>query len=180
MICYEIYFRYYRLIIAGGVFANQSFAFNVKCAIIALIGIILFVVPGSNLMTQYGWMASMVMLFWVFLFIYVGIAYYDHLYNCDPKLKQGTYSITRTFKPLMPSDTSSQLLQQERDQLKAVYLFHMFIVSPFLIYTSWAAYKVGVLNQAPNNFDIFSFYFTGIMGLIAGVYHSIRFVYPRV
>ena len=165
---------------AGGVFSTQPFAFNLKCAIIAIIGIILFIVPGSQLMAEYGWIASIVMLFWIFLFIYVGIAYYDHLYECSPRLKQGTYSFTRTFKPLMPATTCDDLMKQERDQLKAVYLFHIFIVGPFLMYTSWAAYRVAILNQKANSFDTFSFYFTGVMGIVAAAYHSARFMFPRI
>lgn len=165
---------------AGGFDTNQPFVFNLKCIIISLIGIILFILPGYDLMQKYGWMSSIVMLFTIFVFIYVGIAYYDHLYDCQLELKQGKYSVTRTFKPIPINNSTYELLKQERNQLKSVYLFHILAIAPFLISVSWSAYKVGILRQIPNEYDKFSFYFVGILGLIAGIYHAVRFNYPRI
>ena len=67
---------------AGGIFDERPFVLNIKCVIISIIGIILFMIPGYSLYEGY---ALFIVLSLLFIILYVAIAYYDHLYDCEPK-----------------------------------------------------------------------------------------------
>lgn len=146
------------------IFSNRPFEFNIKCVIISIIGIILFLLPGIEL-CKYN------LMFWItlvilFIFLYVGIAYYDKLYDCDFKMKSGKYSITTAFKPKDIDD-----LKKERKYLKSVHLMHVFFVSSVLIYSCYLGSKCNKLWFG----KILPFVTVGTMG-----YHGIRYFKPRI
>jgi hypothetical protein len=164
---------------AGGIFTDKPFEFNVKCAIISVIGIILFLLPGNTLYKD-GSYVLMLIISLLFIILYVAVAYYDHLYNCDTIMKSGKYSITRSFKP------HEQIgLQEEHRYLKSIHLMHVVIISPLLILI--ASRGISLLNPGDqpidkylSKSDKYLFPTVGGLGVLTLLYHGIRFNYPRI
>jgi hypothetical protein len=155
---------------AGGIFDEKPFVINIKCVIISIIGIILFLLPGNTYIPKNGkgLYSFFIILILLFTLLYVAIAYYDFVYDCDPKMKSGKYSITKTFKPLNYEDAMNW--HTERTYLKSTSLFHILFVSPFLIYSG---YKLNKPHPKLGKLLMSS-------GLLSGGYHIFRLIYPRI
>ena len=137
---------------AGGIFVDQPFSLNPKC-----------VVFGVSLCLAY-WNLPAKRNSWMILFIfslgYITMAWYDHMYKCQGKMYSGTSPvgqavITSTLKPQ---------LEQERLQKRNVYLFHMLVIAPLLIYVGFHGKKVDTRAYAP---------LLGV-GILALAYHGYR------
>lgn len=120
---------------AGGIFPNQPFQLNIKCIIFSMINIVLFLYcpTFTNTWTKY------ITLYMIFVVSYVGMAWYDYIFDCRiAPLKKGYASLQQFIKPeahvpekqLEDKDTS---LDINIDKIM-VYLFHILMVVPLLIY----------------------------------------------
>jgi len=165
---------------AGGIFKNQPFVFNLKCVVFASVLIIAYwTAPKQNVY----------MLPIIFIVSYVGMAWYDYLYDCEQKLYSGqgygASLLSSIFKPQsrskkMIDDTYSlannepelssgvqQKLDDERQQYiytRNVYLFHIITVAPILLYTGYYGAKTDE-RVYPVLLSI---------GVIALLYHGMR------
>jgi len=114
--------------------------------------------------------AFWVMLIWLFIILYVAVAYYDNLYNCENKLASGKLSITRSMKPL-ETYPDEQLRIAEHNTLKSVHLLHLLIIGPLLMYsgyTGWTKTKMPIFATL------------SVIGGITAAYHGFRFNIPRI
>ena len=86
---------------AGGIFVNQPFHPNLKCLVFAFILMIAYwSLPQKNPF----------LLPLIFVIAYVGMAWYDHIYNCDMKMYSGKYSgiVTSPLKPQRRTDETDE------------------------------------------------------------------------
>lgn len=109
---------------------------------------------------SFGWTIALDSI--LFIFIYVSLATYDHLYNCSDKMQTGTYGpggpMTAIFKP--GATTAKDMQLQKRN----VYIFHLFIL-PLLLY-------VAIKHKtAPT----WMFQVIGGLAAIGIIYHGVRF-----
>lgn len=167
---------------AGGIFTDRPFEPNIKCIVFAAIMILFYwiVVPATH--------RNYYIIPLIFIFAYVGMAWYDYMYNCDVKLYSGTSglaaAIDAPFKPQRrnePGEMAAKLDPereknvlrgagaQEKAYLSKVYLFHSIAVAPLLIY-------VGLKGKESNEG-----LFGAVLGLgaLAGMYHGFRLFVPR-
>lgn len=126
---------------AGGIFTDKPFVLNLKCVIIAIIGIVLFLIPGYGMMGGSNTVGFWVVLILLFMFLYVAIAFYDYLYDCDARMKKGKYSITASMKHPSTYDKKKsdccEKLQTVNEIGKSANLLHLVAVAPFLFYTGY-------------------------------------------
>jgi len=156
---------------AGGIFTTRPFEPNAKCVIGGAAAMALYWIKGSNEL----------MLPVIFIVVYVLMAWYDLYYDCSPHMYSGTGvgpSIDAVFKPQrrgapiagVPKAGVPELApDQEREYLKKVYLFHVLVVAPALLY-------VGVRGGRANK-KVFPV--VAAMGGAALAYHGARLFYPR-
>uniref|UniRef100_A0A6C0JDX9 Uncharacterized protein n=1 Tax=viral metagenome TaxID=1070528 RepID=A0A6C0JDX9_9ZZZZ len=152
---------------AGGIFIDKPFSFNIKCVIFAVIVILFYWLISAN--TVY------LMFPVIFIISYVSMAWYDFKYDCNDKLYSGIYSPISTtnsiFKPqLRKIQTSRSVKDQEEIYLRNVYILHAVAIAPLFIFTSWRSYK-----KTGEGIFLVSF----MVALIAEIYHSYRFFNPR-
>ena len=143
-------------IMAGGLFDGKPFVINARCAVVSIVGIILFLLPGHQ--TWPNKMVFFIVLTYLFIMLYVAVAYYDYLYDCSPELVGGDYSLTRSFKP-------------GDNQQKNVNLMHIVVVMPLLVGAGYVGYK-----NSKNNSQKWLFKLLGGSGALMGVYHGARFM----
>lgn len=155
---------------AGGIFDEKPFVINIKCVIISIIGIILFLLPGNDYIPKNwkGLYSFFIVIILLFSVLYIAISYYDFLYDCEPKMQSGKYSITKTFKPLEYEDAVNW--HKERTYLKSASLFHILFVAPFLVYSG---YELNKSHSKLGKLLLSS-------GLLVGGYHIFRVMYPRI
>ncbi len=158
---------------AGGIFTPSKFHPNIKCVIISFfLAISYWLAPARNLLV----------LVLILIISYIGLSWYDYLYECNLHMTSGSsgFAWTSLFKPQNPSTVpNSELLPLEQQQityLKTVYMFHLFLVAPLMLYTSYHGYKH--LNTNPHLYGS-SFAALGVIGGLAGVYHGSRLFFPR-
>ena len=152
---------------AGGIFTDKPFELNMKCVIISMVLCLAYwFLPHRNVY----------LIPVIFVLSYIAIAVYDHLYDCNTSLKTGKYGpqgiVDSIFKPQYVSDPLPGALDaahQKSRYLRNVYLFHVFVVAPLLLY-------IGV-NGVRSNPQLFPVLF--ILGSLALIYHSIRLFKPR-
>ncbi len=120
----------------------------------------------------------------IFVFSYVAMGWYDQIYKCDRKLYTGSSPDLGTildsiFKPqklnkdeLSKADLELLLPPEEQQKvyLRNVYLFHLVAVVPLLLYIGYNGNK-----SDPRSFGAL----LGI-GILAGMYHSMRLINPRI
>lgn len=157
---------------AGGIFTNRPFEFNIKCIIFSTV-----------LMVAYWFLPNdrnIFMLPLIFVISYVSLAWYDWAYLCQTKMYSGNkgFSLSSPFKPLRNDDPIKgtrdkylvSITDQQRLYLKTVYLLHVFAIAPVMIYIGWYDSK-----SDKRVFDVI-----GGMGILAFIYHLFRFFNPRV
>lgn len=161
---------------AGGIFTNRPFEPNPKCIVFSIILMLLYwFLPRNN---------NIFMLPVIFVFAYVGMAWYDYLYDCQEKMYTGKYGIAGTidsiFKPqLRNTGIKPEIKGRERDVylvenqeqsfLSRVYLFHIIAIFPLLFY-------IGYYGQKSNKYAFEALLYITILGLM---YHGLRLFYPR-
>lgn len=114
---------------AGGIFVDRPFHPNPKCTLFAAIA-----------MGQY-WFApaekNVFILPVIFVFAYVGMAFYDFYYNCDEVMRAGSWlgpnTLDSIFKPQGSDYAASSSSDQEVEHMRRVYLFHL-LATPLLAY----------------------------------------------
>ena len=116
---------------AGGLF-DRPFAFNMKCIVISIITMALFLYKPVFKNQYYLYFT----LFIIFVISYVAMAWYDYFFDCNlVSLKKGpTLGITQIFKP----DTQDKKPTKMDIKMKniVIYLSHLFFIVPLLIYIS--------------------------------------------
>ena len=157
---------------AGGIFTKRPFEPNLKCIVFALAIVSLYWFSPTH---KNKWL-----LVPLFITSYVALAWYDYAYDCSPKMKSGQFPVglamaDSIFKPQYRrdnddavSDTTSESGEQERLYRRNVYLFHVLIVVPPLLYVGFA--------ERPNR-DVLRV--VGTLGLGALAYHGYRIFQPR-
>jgi hypothetical protein len=149
----------------GGIFTERPFEFNLKCIVISLfLAVAYWVSPKQN----------MVVLILILFASYFAISIYDHLYNCEARMKSGQYSPRSIFKP-QHRIPDSRVPPAEYTYLRAVYLFHLVIAAPLIIY---CGYKGRLMAKEHKEWQL---PFSGLLsaGILATLYHSTRLVFPR-
>ena len=118
---------------AGGLYKDRPFAFNVKCIIFSLMCMALFLYCPNKKTAEW---KRYVALFVVFVVSYVAMAWYDHFFDCRTlPLRRGTASITGTLKPYVAGDSSGSSDSDSRpSELRLIYLSHVLIIVPTLVY----------------------------------------------
>lgn len=135
---YKAYF-----FMAGGIFPNKPFQLNIKCIIFSMIMIILFLYcpTFTNTWIKY------ITLFMIFVVSYVAMAWYDYIFDCRiAPLKKGYASLQQYIKPdahvpekqLEDKDTSQDINLHKL----MIYLFHILMVVPLLLYIVYYKKKV--------------------------------------
>jgi hypothetical protein len=164
---------------AGGIYTNRPFEPNIKCIIFGFSIVLLYITTGYLTCKKFNYY------FPPFLFIiaYIAMAWYDMFYDCSGKLYSGNKGLAAPFdsifKPQRRSDESQKILDenkkkdlannQEEIYKKNVYLFHILVVSPILIY-------VGIKGSNTPK-DIYPIVLT--VGISALIYHGYRIFRPR-
>ena len=159
---------------AGGIFIDRPFSANPKCIVFSFVIMAFYwFLPDKNHRTMF-------MLPLLFIISYVSMAWYDWYYDCEEQMYTGTspWSLAGTldsiFKPQRRDEEQKKapllVANQEEAYLNKVYLFHLVLVAPFLLY----------LGTKGNNVDERLYGSALLMGIIAGMYHGFRyFVMPR-
>jgi hypothetical protein len=152
---------------AGGIFVDQPFHLNPKCLFFSII-----------IMSLY-WFSpvkkNFLLLPIIFILSYIGMAWYDHMYNCDIMYSGtglGLNTLDSIFKPQHRNnnDEKKDLVEnQEQEYLRHVYLFHIVAIVPILLY-------VGYYGKQSNK-KIFPVVLS--IGIIAFIYHGFRLMVPR-
>lgn len=149
---------------AGGIFTNRPFHVNPKCVWFAL------------MMMLYYWYVSPSPNTWLLPVIasvaYIAMAWYDHLYDCNSQLiPGGLLDFTGIFKPgattrdpqkSTKNPGTTLLPDQQAAYMRAVYVFHLVILAPFLIY---AGYKGQAVD--PRSYGVLMAF-----GVLALLYHG--------
>ena len=159
---------------AGGIFTNQPFYANPKCIVISFIFMAIYWFWRS---TARYW----IMLPVIFVVTYVLIAWYDYVYDCSQKMFSGTMTpmavIDSIFKPqrLDSNDkpNKGELLDEQGQKgilKRNVYLFHILVVAPLLIYIAWRGVKT-----SPGTYQAL-----GAVGVSALFYHGFQLLYSRI
>lgn len=148
---------------AGGVFVDRPFHVNVKCVVFSLALILAYwaLPPKNPFMVPF-----------IFVLAYVGMAWYDHAYDCEQKMYGGrlTGALSAPFKPQRRTAPGEGLVEDpEALYRKKVKLFHLLVVNPLFAY-------VGVYGA-----DSTPLVYPALLGLgLVGVaYHGGRLVLPR-
>ena len=105
------------------------------------------------------------------------MAWYDYMYNCDLIMYSGSAlgpnTVDAIFKPQHREkevDPAKKMaVNQEKEYLRRVYLFHVLAISPILLY-------VGYYGVSSNK-KIFPVVLT--LGGVSVLYHGFRVFYPR-
>lgn len=152
---------------AGGIFTPTAFHPNPKCIFVSLFLVLSYwILPSRNIIVAV----------FVVLVSYVALSWYDYLYECNQKMLSGSagLSLTSIFKPQesggIHESEQYKLLSVEEQRyvyLKTVYMFHLFIVAPLMIYAGFSGY-----NEHKGNEIIYTA--LSLMGLSALVYHGGR------
>jgi hypothetical protein len=157
---------------AGGIFTDRPFHVNPKC------------VWFSILVMLYYWYATDEPNTWLLPVLaaaaYVLLAWYDYRYNCDDQLIPGKLlDVTGIFKPEATTRDESKTRKnpgtalapdQNAEYLRAVYVFHAVVLAPFLIYVGYTG-----TDANPKSFGVLLAF-----GVIALLYHGVRFFFPRL
>ena len=152
---------------AGGIFVDQPFHPNPKCLFFSVILMLLYWFSPAT--------KNVFLLPIIFIVSYVGMAWYDYMYNCDIMYSGnalGPNTLDAIFKPQhrnKESDKENLSENQEKEYLRRVYLFHVIAIAPILLYVGY----YGVKSNKKMFPVILSF------GLMALVYHGFRIFYPR-
>lgn len=119
---------------AGGIFTDQPFQFNTKCVFF-----------GSTLVAGYWWLGrdpNWIMTGTIFICSYIAMAWYDHAYSCNLRLKTGANGpvgfIDSIWKP--QDETGKHVLaptEQCREYTRHVWIFQGLVTGPLLLYLSW-------------------------------------------
>lgn len=128
---------------AGGIFVNRPFSFNLKC-----------IVFGFALVIGYWAAAGHRVNFWlfplIFILAYVAMAWYDELYNCSDRLRSGRYGMVSVadsiFKPQLrnsnlPDSAGDQTYLYKRN----MHMFHAFIAMPLFMYVTYGRGGIAAL-----------------------------------
>ena len=132
---------------SGGIFVNKPFAFNIKCIIFGIAMIFFYWFASKSNNTNY-WLFPL-----IFIIAYIIIAWYDELYNCDDRLRSGTYGpisvVDSVFKPQLrrvDMNLVDSAPSQEALYKRNVYLFHALFAMPLFMYLTYGKgglYAVG-------------------------------------
>ena len=160
---------------SGGIFVDQPFHPNLKCIILGLILMLFYwFLPATK---------NVFMLPAIFIIGYISLAWYDYMYKCSDIMLSGSYvglnTLDSIFKPQrrtqedenkIKANNKVNLVQdQEQAYLSRVYLFHVLLVAPIVIYIGYKQ-----KNADPRIFSVLL-----VLGVLAMTYHSIRLVIPR-
>lgn len=161
---------------AGGIYVNKPFSFNLKCIVFAftMVGLYWLISRFSYGKPNY-WL-----FFLIFIIAYIAMAWYDYAYNCDDKLYSGTTkgiglsTFDSIFKPQLRNldHKKDTVVNQEKAYQRNVYLFHILLVTPILLYVGIQGMR-GKLNSS----DWYAVLI--VIGLGVLLYHGYRFFYPR-
>jgi len=152
----------------GGIFTNRPFEFNLKCIFISLfMGLAYWFSPQQN----------PIVLMLILIMSYLAISWYDHLYDCSPKMKSGQYTPRSLFKYQdRDPNNIAKVPPPEYTYLRLVYSFHLVMVAPLLMYCGFVGYQ----RTTKEDF-IARYMFSTLAGasILVAMYHSFRLVHPR-
>jgi len=143
------------------VYVKKDFSPNTKCLVLStfLAGCYGYLV--YNPAKQYYGINPLIFIL-IYLFAYIGLAWYDYLYDCQKYLLQT--GVGKDGKKLLINPDSifkPGAKEQDVYYQRTVYMFHLFMVAPLMMYVGYFG------SNAP-----FALTFTGGMGLLAALYHG--------
>ena len=152
---------------AGGLF-GRPFAFNIKCIIFSLLVISLFLLKPN---IQNNWILYGIC-FILFVVSYVGMAWYDSVYNCDIlPLKKGDASFQKHLKPPAHTDRKqTEHLETSYEtslKYKLIYIAHILFIVPLLGYIAYYRKRV----------HPYAYVILGVLTAFTLVYHGIHLMY---
>ena len=120
---------------AGGLF-GKPFVLNEKCIFFSLLCMVLFLYKPdySNKLQLY------FSLFVLFVMAYVGMAWYDYVFDCQTlPLKRGSFGgITKILKPRAHNNDKQELHKETEREINIkrgiIYISHILFIVPILIY----------------------------------------------
>ena len=132
---------------AGGIFVDQPFHFNLKCVVFG--GVL---AAGYWATAVSGRAPSLIMVAAIMISAYIALAWYDHIYRCDPskRLLTGRNGIVgyvdSIFKPQNTESNSNVLEPNEqcREYTRHVWIFQGLVTGPLLLYLAWANSSISV------------------------------------
>lgn len=138
---------------AGGIYSDRPFSVNPKCLAVAGLTVIV-----AEMINHFGWHIIFDPI--LFVLVYVGLAWYDHAYNCSDKLQTGKYGPTGPFGSIWkPGKTKEDMPYHIRN----VRIFHIVVLT-MILYVAFAR------GKSPDWVFL-------LLGVIAGVgilYHGIK------
>jgi len=133
---------------AGGIFVEQPFHFNIKCVVFSIVLILCYWLLPSK---------QVVLVPMIFITGYIAMAWYDFMYNCDIQLHSGTSILgIGTFdawgKPQRRNNSESKenktkkvfVKDQEAAYVRNVNWFHILGVMPFFVWANYTGGSPGV------------------------------------
>lgn len=151
----------------GGIFTNRPFEFNLKCIVISLfLGLAYWLSPQQN----------PVVLVLILIMSYLAISWYDYLYDCSPRMNSGQFTPRSIFKHQDRDPKNMRNVPPpEYTYLRLVYVFHLFIVAPLMLYCGVKGYTM--TQKEP--FTLYMFSTLIGTGVLATLYHGFRLFIPR-
>ncbi len=150
-----------------GIYVDSFFAPNPKCIVFAtLIAALYAVAAGKRRRNNY-------LIPVLFVSAYVAMAWYDHVYDCDRKMRSGRSPmaiVDSTLKPQQRGDQRCSLTDQEQRYRRNVYMLHALVVAPLLLYYTLGADKRRQEQLRP---------VVASMAGVALLYHAYRMYDPR-
>lgn len=161
---------------SNGIFVNTDTNINTKCVVFGTIMTILYYVTACN--------PSIFMIPVIYTISYIAMGWYDEIYSCSKPLFSGSHSwgmaITDSiFKPQRESGQTRVneppvgkylVKDQETVYRRYMYLFHMLIVGPLLIYIGYDRGRGFSANL------FLPMLWLAILGM---TYHCLRIIKPR-
>jgi len=159
---------------AGGIYVNRPFSPNIRCLIFAftMIGLYWLTARFSSKKPNY-WLFPL-----IFIIAYIAMAWYDVGYNCSDRLYSGDTGVASVFDSIFKDqlrdrqDNKDSVLDQEKIYQRNVYLFHILMIVPILLYVGIQGVR-GKLSGKD--------WYVVLIVLAVGalVYHGYRLFKPR-
>ena len=121
---------------AGGIFPNRPFEFNIKCIIFTII------IAGGY---WYLPVKNIYILFFLLWFPYIIIAWYDYSYNCENKMKYTLFPFGKyiflPFKPKEYQKTYTELTNEQKELIDNNDHIYGWTILIFIIFYFVRYYK---------------------------------------
>jgi len=150
---------------ANFTYTTEPFHPNIKCIIFGILIMALYWFSACETNR------NVYILIALFFIAYILMAWYDYMYECEQKLYSGHSGINAAFDSIFkPQEWDYNPPPEKHPDQRSVYnryvyLFHLILVAPLLIYIGWYQNKTD-----PRLYSLLL-----ILGIVAASYHALRF-----